>query len=390
MLTIYRRHRKECEHRNKGRKYRRCRCPIWVDGFLAGQEIRKSLDAADWQKAQDKVRQWEAEGSAAVVIATDDGPITIEHAKADFLADAEARKLKHSSVYRYAMLFRQLEHFTKSEGIQYLKDLDTPTLRRFRASWKDGDLAGLKKLDRLRGFFRFARENGWVAENPAQAIKNPKVTPRPTLPFSQEEMIRIVRAATENVEAARADRRNKARRVRAFVLLLRYTGLRISDAVGCSIERLKDGKIWLYTQKTGQHVYCPLPEFVTKELENVPRLSEGHWFWAGEGTIETSRKKWSESLSALFKDANVKGGHAHRFRDTFAVELLLNGTPMENVQAFLGHASVRVTERHYAPWVRARQERAEADVKRSWERDPLVLLETKGTLEGHGKLEAVN
>jgi len=169
-------------------------------------------------------------------------------------------------------------------------------------------------------------------------------------------MIRIVGTATKNVETARADHRNKARRVRAFVLLLRYTGLRISDAVGCSVERLKDGKIWLYTQKTGQHVYCPLPEFVAKELENVPRLIEQRWFWAGEGTIETSRKKWSESLSTLFKDANVKDGHAHRFRDIFAVELLLNGTPMENVQAFLGHASVRVTERHYKPWVRARQE----------------------------------
>jgi len=174
--------------------------------------------------------------------------------------------------------------------------------------------------------------------------------------ISQEEMIRIVGTATKNVETARADHRNKARRVRAFVLLLRYTGLRISDAVGCSVERLKDGKIWLYTQKTGQHVYCPLPEFVAKELENVPRLIEQRWFWAGEGTIETSRKKWSESLSTLFKDANVKDGHAHRFRDIFAVELLLNGTPMENVQAFLGHASVRVTERHYKPWVRARQE----------------------------------
>ena len=57
-----------------------------------------------------------------------------------------------------------------------------------------------------------------------------------------------------------------------------------------------------------------------------------------------------------------------------AVELLLNGTAIENVQAFLGHASVRVTKRHYSPWVRARQERAEADVKRSWERDPLVQL----------------
>jgi hypothetical protein len=63
---------------------------------------------------------------------------------------------------------------------------------------------------------------------------------------------------------------------------------------------------------------------------------------------------------------------------------------MENVQAFLGHARVRVTEQHYAPWVRARQERGEADVKPSWERDPLMLLETKGTLEVHRRPAAVN
>ena len=44
MLTIYRRHVKDCEHGGEGRKYRRCRCPIWVDGFLKGAEIRKALE----------------------------------------------------------------------------------------------------------------------------------------------------------------------------------------------------------------------------------------------------------------------------------------------------------------------------------------------------------
>src|SRR3984893_9664422 len=184
MLTTYRRHKKDCAHRAEGRKYRRCKCPIWVDGFLAGQEIRKSLNTDDWQKAQDDVREWEAKGALPLVIGAGDEPVTIEQAKTDFLADAEPRKLTPSSVYRYTMLFRQVEQFTKSKGIRYLKELDTPPLRRFRASWKDGDLAGLKKLDRLRGFFRFARENGWVTDNPVQAIKNPKVTLRPTLPFS--------------------------------------------------------------------------------------------------------------------------------------------------------------------------------------------------------------
>src|SRR5207253_5639721 len=32
-----------------------------------------------------------------------------------------------------------------------------------------------------------------------------------------------------------------------------------------------------------------------------------------------------------------------------------------------GHQSVRITEKHYAPWVRARQEQLEADVRRTWQ-----------------------
>lgn len=40
---------------------------------------------------------------------------------------------------------------------------------------------------------------------------------------------------------------------------------------------------------------------------------------------------------------------SHRFRDAFAVELLLAGGPIERVSILLGHQSVRVTERHYHP-----------------------------------------
>ena len=56
----------------------------------------------------------------------------------------------------------------------------------------------------------------------------------------------------------------------------------------------------------------------------------------------------------------------------------------------LGHQSGRITERHYSPWVRARQEQAEADVARSWARDPVVKMEAEGTNEVQIKKEAVN
>ena len=98
MVNTYRRHLKKCEHRSEGRKYRRCHCPIWIDGFLNGEEIRQVLrdprDPAaretvrDWQKAQDIARAWEAEGQLAKTAASE--PVTIERACAEFERDAEA------------------------------------------------------------------------------------------------------------------------------------------------------------------------------------------------------------------------------------------------------------------------------------------------------------
>lgn len=281
--------------------------------------------------------------------------------------------------------------FAKNEGLQFLKQLDTPTLSKFRSTWKgESGLADLKKLERLRSFFKFALANGYVKQNPAVAMRNPKIRPNPTLPYSQEEMFAILAQSAKRINEARASALNNARRLRALALLLRYSGLRISDAVGCAADRLQNGKVFLYTQKTGQHVYCPLPAFLVSELEACPRMSERYWFWNGNGEVETSRKKWTEALADLFEKAKVKDGHAHRFRDTFAVELLKSGTPIERVSILLGHSSVRVTEKHYNPWNRARQEQAEADVSRSWANDPVALFEAKGTLQVHEKPEAKN
>lgn len=94
---------------------------------------------------------------------------------------------------------------------------------------------------------------------------------------------------------------------------------------------------------------------------------------------------WQGRLRKIFDDAKLLDGYAHRFRDTFAVELLLTGIPLERVSILLGHTSIRVTEKHYSPWIRERREQAEADIRRTWLKDPIALLETKGTLEVHGK-----
>src|SRR6476661_7722184 len=151
MLTIYRRHTRDCQHKSEGRAYRRCKCPVWADGFAGKTEVRKSLGTADWNKALEIINQWQTE--KAVLPETDNGPVTIAWATSEFEADAIARGLQERTVYKYKILFRQLKAFAEAHGVAYLKQVDISMLRQFRASWKDQNMAALNKLVRLRKFF---------------------------------------------------------------------------------------------------------------------------------------------------------------------------------------------------------------------------------------------
>jgi integrase/recombinase XerD len=177
-----------------------------------------------------------------------------------------------------------------------------------------------------------------------------------------------------------------AARLRALVLLLRYSGLRIRDAVTLARDQIQNDKLFLYTAKTGTPVYCPLPPVAVSALNSISS-AERYSFWTGHSKPKSVVGNWQRALRKLFILAGVPSAHAHRFRDTFSIELFQAGVPIERVSMLLGHQSVRVTEKHYNAWTRSRQEQAKADVRRAW--DAGVAF-GKGTYEVRGKLSLVN
>ena len=152
-----------------------------------------------------------------------------------------------------------------------------------------------------------------------------------------------------------------------MVLLLRYSGCGCrtrrawnaagSSTAGCSSRPRRPARGVL-----------PLPPDVSGALDAVKNEQTDYIVWDGKSTRETTVKSWNRVFNKLFGAAPppIEGGHPHRFRDTFAVALLLKGVSLESVSKLLGHTSIKVTERHYAPWVKARQDQLEADVKRTW------------------------
>ena len=64
--------------------------------------------------------------------------------------------------------------FCKRKGFRYLKELDVRAIIEFRAEWKYAPLTALKKFERLRSFLKFREDAGWLAKNPAKALKPPK------------------------------------------------------------------------------------------------------------------------------------------------------------------------------------------------------------------------
>jgi integrase/recombinase XerD len=81
------------------------------------------------------------------------------------------------------------------------------------------------------------------------------------------------------------------------------------------------------------------------------------------GKPKSAVTEWKQRLKSVYEMAGIPDGLSHRLRDTFSVDLLQKGISLETVSQLLGHTSIMTTQKHYAPWVKNRQDALEAAVR---------------------------
>jgi integrase len=394
-ITLIKRHVQDCPLAQEGvpnrRKQFKCGCAFTLDlrpfgGF-------ETLDTRDLHEAERIMFERRTSGLSAVAVKqAASGPVTLDHALHEYFRDPEILKLRESTRRKHRTLLAphglrrdpakeecykpgQLTVFAEARRVTLVSDLDATFIAAFRASWTekrlhptngrtvmDNPKAAAKKLERFRQFCRFLHNRDWIKTNPMKTVRPMKVKHKQKPPFTDAELKKIL----ETLDADVKDGGVSAVRLRALVLFLLFSGLRISDAVSCQMEWVSEGRVRIaHCRKTDRTIDVPLPPEVLKALAECPPMSDLFWFWSGNGQLETATKHWQGELSAMFRLAGIQQGHAHRFRDTFAVAMLEAGKSMQEVADALGD-TLAVAEKHYNPWSKTRQARLDEAIASTW------------------------
>jgi site-specific recombinase XerD len=404
-VKIYRRHEPPCPFTSRDQT--KCGCPCYADA-RAYTGKRENLDTRDWKTALRAGQEIELRGFASHTKG-EAKPVTLAEAQReyfeqnpDYAALRESTKRKHRTLLAPAGLRRevrttapghgqtecypvgQLTCFAESQSVTMVEQIDARFIARFRSSWtverqhptngrmiQDKPLAAARKLERFRQFCKFLVKNGWLKKNPMTDIKTPTIAITKKQPFTAKEIVLMLEEIDKRIAGAQGEERANCIRLRVLILFMRFSGLRISDAVGCMVEWVKGGRVQLTCRKNGREVNNRLPSDVLDALADCPPVSPLYWFWSGKSSIETATKKWQEKLSQIFEAVGIQNGHAHRFRHTLAVDILERGGSFQMVAAALGD-SEPIVRKHYSAWSQRQQELVDASIAGGWAADPLL------------------
>jgi integrase/recombinase XerD len=370
-VTIFTRHSADCEHKSE-RAYTRCRCAKHLEWF-DGRQHRQSAKTRDLRVAEKQAREIESQHEA---ISRGEQPKikiigkSLEEAIEFFLAGKKGHVTdKHLDKLKYEL--GEFRKFCDGKNLMALVSIQTEDILDWRNRLGGAQNTRAKKVFRLIGFFEFCVEMGWLSRNVARAkaitikyddSQDPKA-------LTDEQFTQVL-AAIPQVNGRTTDEQRT--KLRSLVLLMRWTGLAIKDAVTIERKRFeKNGegfyRLFLWRAKTGNPVYCTLRNEIVEQIFSGGNKSGRYLFVDSvptkEKELDALVKVWGTLFGKLSDAASLtdENGEAfafgsHAMRHTFVYWALNNDISTEDVAMLLGD-TVAIVAKHYSGWIAGRQER---------------------------------
>src|SRR5215216_6106293 len=269
-----------------------------------------------------------------------------------FLQDLERQETspKTRAAYRLDLL-HFAGWFARTVGETFTPEAVTPTdVRDYRSHLvnveKRQPATVNRRLAALRRFFQWAKATGLVKELPTDDVKGVASSPRAPHWLDKRDVDRLIRAV---------ERHGNTRDL-AIVLVLRHTGIRVSELSSLMLGDVeiseRKGALAVRSGKGGKFRVLPLNvdarQAIAAYLRVRPTVSANHLFIGQRGQGISSRAV--ELLVAKYaRLAGLDDVTPHILRHSFGKHALDAGADLVSVAALLGHERLETTAIYTTP-----------------------------------------
>jgi len=194
-----------------------------------------------------------------------------------------------------------------------------------------------RKLNSIRTFFRYLKNDGIIEQNPSLDVSHPKYIQSAPRIFSKLEYRALRDFAKEEA------------RTYALVEILLQTGMKIGELAGLKVGDIKDSTIHINSYGKTPARDIPLNKAVKKSIEDylgdrTNQNKDDHLFITRTGHPLLIRNI-RQIISRCFREVGIEKATVNDFRNTFIAHQLKNGASVEYIAKLVGHRRLSSTER---------------------------------------------
>lgn len=257
----------------------------------------------------------------------------------EFLTFLNGQRRANATILAYGKDIDQLVKFLINAGKKQATEITKDDLEAFTGKLtKDGytPKSVSRKINSIKTFYRFLKNNGFISLNPATEIKHPKYDTKPPRVLSKMEY-RALR------DACRSDIRTHA-----IVELFLQTGVRIGELAELTVSDIKEKEL-MVKDTNGSSRSVPLNKAAKQALDSYivvrPRTQNPKLFITKSGKPLLIRNIRT-TIDRFFRIAGITDAKINDLRHTFIAHHLAAGTPIISISKIVGHKRVSTTEKY--------------------------------------------